>query len=219
MQNSSAALQHTPTASLTTDSPILSGLLPRVAGQSSNARAGFSAEPAPTALYVCDFDQTHNSQLIHKSLKLLGYTAEQIAALNETLLLDLLHPDDQARLLRHLADFGDAQDGEVREFEYRVRQPDGSWNWFYSRDQVLARDATGAVQQIVGVVIDQTAHQRRAEELQASEEFNRSILESSADCIKVLDLDGKLLSMNPPGLCLMELDCPMKLPRNRLKVC
>lgn len=42
--------------------------------------------------------------------------------------------------------------------------------------------------------------------LRESEEFNRSILESSADCIKVLQLDGTLISMNTPGLCLMEIE-------------
>lgn len=44
--------------------------------------------------------------------------------------------------------------------------------------------------------------------LQESEAFNHSIFESSADCIKLLDLNGCLLSMNGPGLCLMEVkDC------------
>lgn len=44
--------------------------------------------------------------------------------------------------------------------------------------------------------------------LQESEAFNHSVFESSADCIKVLDLDGYVLSMNGPGRCLMEVeDC------------
>ncbi|MBD2205968.1 PAS domain S-box protein [Calothrix sp. FACHB-1219] len=32
------------------------------------------------------------------------------------------------------------------------------------------------------------------------------MLASSSDCIKVLDLDGKLLYMNPGGICLLEID-------------
>ncbi|MBD2112603.1 MULTISPECIES: PAS domain-containing protein [Cyanophyceae] len=44
--------------------------------------------------------------------------------------------------------------------------------------------------------------------LKESEAFNHSIFESSVDCIKILDLDGCLLSMNGPGRCLMEVeDC------------
>lgn len=35
--------------------------------------------------------------------------------------------------------------------------------------------------------------------LSKSEEFSRSIVESSVDCIKVLDTDGRLIYMSPPG--------------------
>ena len=42
--------------------------------------------------------------------------------------------------------------------------------------------------------------------LKNSEEFNRSIFENSPDCVKVLELDGTLHSMNANGLCLMEID-------------
>ena len=39
-----------------------------------------------------------------------------------------------------------------------------------------------------------------------SADFNRSILDASVDCIKVLNLDGTLHSMNEKGRCLMEID-------------
>ena len=44
-------------------------------------------------------------------------------------------------------------------------------------------------------------HARRAAEeaLRASEEFNRRVLDASHDCIKVLDLEGRLLSMSSGG--------------------
>jgi PAS domain S-box-containing protein len=38
------------------------------------------------------------------------------------------------------------------------------------------------------------------------EEFNQRILDSSEDCIKILDLEGRLLYMNNPGQRLMEVD-------------
>jgi len=62
---------------------------------------------------------------------------------------------------------------------------------------------------IVGAVLvfrDITERQYAEEELRASEEFNRGILESAPDCINALDMDGRLLSMNTPGMCLMEVD-------------
>ncbi|HYF34564.1 MAG TPA: PAS domain S-box protein [Prosthecobacter sp.] len=49
--------------------------------------------------------------------------------------------------------------------------------------------------------------QRRMEKaLRESEELSSSVLNSTADCIKVLDLEGHLLSMNPPGLALFDID-------------
>lgn len=47
----------------------------------------------------------------------------------------------------------------------------------------------------------------RAEaELRTSEEFNRRVLASSSDCIKVLSLDGELEFMSEGGMCVMEVD-------------
>jgi diguanylate cyclase (GGDEF)-like protein len=42
--------------------------------------------------------------------------------------------------------------------------------------------------------------------LRASEALSRGILEGSADCIKLLSLDGHILFMNTPGLQAMEID-------------
>ncbi|MDQ3076266.1 MAG: ATP-binding protein [bacterium] len=43
-------------------------------------------------------------------------------------------------------------------------------------------------------------------QLKLSEEFNRNIVESSADCIKTLDLQARLLSFNAPGCRIFEID-------------
>jgi PAS domain S-box-containing protein len=47
---------------------------------------------------------------------------------------------------------------------------------------------------------------RKEQELLQSAELNRRIIDSSQDCIKVLDLEGRLLTMNPSGRKLMEID-------------
>jgi PAS domain S-box-containing protein len=51
------------------------------------------------------------------------------------------------------------------------------------------------------------AERKKAEEvLRKSEEFTRRVIESSGDCIKVLDLEGHLLSMSEGGQKLLEID-------------
>ncbi|MDD5064081.1 MAG: ATP-binding protein [Phycisphaerae bacterium] len=51
------------------------------------------------------------------------------------------------------------------------------------------------------------AERKKAEEvLRKSEEFTKRIIESSSDCIKVLDLEGRLLSMSEGGQKILEID-------------
>ena len=45
-----------------------------------------------------------------------------------------------------------------------------------------------------------------AKKIEASEVFNRAILQSSPDCIKMLDAEGRLQFMNNNGICLLEID-------------
>ncbi|MCA1567727.1 MAG: PAS domain S-box protein [Acidobacteria bacterium] len=52
----------------------------------------------------------------------------------------------------------------------------------------------------------EVAERKRTENaLRQSEEFNARIIESSSDCIKVLDLEGRLLYVNPNGQKLLEM--------------
>jgi len=53
---------------------------------------------------------------------------------------------------------------------------------------------------------DITIRKQTEEALQRSEAFNRSIIDSSNDCIKVIGVDGTLLSMSKGGQKLMEID-------------
>lgn len=54
--------------------------------------------------------------------------------------------------------------------------------------------------------LDITELKKAEDALIRSEEFNRSIIASSPDCIKVLDLEGNLLFMSDSGQKLMEVD-------------
>ncbi|WP_024507975.1 PAS domain S-box protein [Bradyrhizobium sp. ARR65] len=58
----------------------------------------------------------------------------------------------------------------------------------------------------VAFVLDLSERKRAEDELRASEELKRRIIESSRDCIKVLDLDGNLLFMSSGGQQLLEID-------------
>ncbi|PAX51760.1 ATP-binding protein [Brunnivagina elsteri] len=77
---------------------------------------------------------------------------------------------------------------------------------FYQVNTVPVKNERGEI--FAGMAIWQniSVSKRVEESLREREELNRSIFESSADCIKTLDLNACLLSMNAAGLCLMEID-------------
>jgi PAS domain S-box-containing protein len=89
--------------------------------------------------------------------------------------------------------------------EYRVIWADGSIHWieafgrfYYDLHELPVR--------MTGVINDITERKQDEVALRRSEEFNRQILEHNNDCIKVLDLDGRLLYMNDGGKRLLEID-------------
>ena len=66
------------------------------------------------------------------------------------------------------------------------------------------RDARGTVMGVLAVTRDVTERRAAEEKLRESEAFSRLLLEASPDCIKVLDLDGRVEHVNGPGLALLE---------------
>ena len=66
------------------------------------------------------------------------------------------------------------------------------------------RDAAGAVVNALHVTRDVSERRAAEERLRDSERFSRLLLEASPDCIKVLDLEGRVEHVNGPGLELLE---------------
>lgn len=114
-----------------------------------------------------------------------------------------VHPDD---LRSTLDNWADAMATGIRiDHEKRIRMADGSYRWFRAR-ATARRDATGRVMRWYGSTED--IHERKMTEaaLRESEAFARQILDNTPECVKVLDMEGRLTFMSIPGLALMELD-------------
>jgi len=126
----------------------------------------------------------------------LGFTTAELMAQPY---LDLVHPDDRATTLATAQGLSPGQ--TAMRFENRYRCKDGSYRWLSWSSR---RDDE---QNLVYAVAHDITEQKRDEELlRQSEELTRRILESNRDCIKVLDLGGRLIYMNDYGQSLMEID-------------
>ncbi len=110
--------------------------------------------------------------------------------------LDFLHPDDQERA--RSAWMRAIQTGDEYDIDYRVRDRNGHYRWAKTHG-IPIRNEHGQIIKWVGLMVDIEDRKRMEESLRAGEEFNRQIVESSLDCIKTLDLQGRLLSMNLAG--------------------
>ncbi len=95
--------------------------------------------------------------------------------------------------------------GSSTALDKRYCRPDGSLVWANSSIQRIV-DAAGLLGNLLVATVDLTQRKDAEEALRASEEFNRRVLASSADCIKVLDLDARLEFMTEGGMCVMEVD-------------
>ena len=86
---------------------------------------------------------------------------------------------------------------------WHVRK-DGSRFWA-NGEMMPLRDEEGHHEGFLKILRDRTQQRNAAAKAQADNAFMRGVLASSADCIKVLDLDAKLTFMNEGGLEVMEV--------------
>ena len=135
-----------------------------------------------------------------------GYDAN---ALSQCSLSMLMHVDDRPenlRLVRELIS------GRLASFELENRyiKRDGSIVWVHKFSSLLRDDSRGTTH-VIELVTDINERKKVESELRSSEEFNRSVMDASADCIKIINLDGTLHSVNATGLSLMELETSVHL--------
>ena len=88
--------------------------------------------------------------------------------------------------------------GNLQLFDYSI-ELDGKRKWF----EVRTVPCNGS--KVLSVVRDITQRKTTEAALVESEEFNRGIVESSTDCIKVLDLKGNLLYISQNGQRLLQM--------------
>jgi PAS domain S-box-containing protein len=131
-----------------------------------------------------------------------AFTGQSFAEYREWGWLAAIHPDDREHTDR--AWVAAVTDITTYEIEHRLRRYDGEYRYMSVRGvPILAED--GSVSEWVGIHTDITDRKLDEANLRRSEEFNRRILENNKDCIKVIDLDGRLLYMNDGGKKLMEV--------------
>ena len=92
---------------------------------------------------------------------------------------------------------------QLKTHEHEVIKPDGTIGWHSWTNRVIS---VGEPIELQGIGRDITERKRAEEALVVSEGFNRGIVESSTDCINILDLQGNMVYMSENGQRLLEID-------------
>ncbi len=133
------------------------------------------------------------------STSILGISPEEFIGKSQ---FEFIHPEDAEGVLSSLQKMSTENWVMVEPFRFQNNKKE--WRWI---ETVLTNmlDNT-AVKGIVANSRDITEKVNALKQVEANELFNRPVLESSPDCFKVLDIEGRVQYMNFNGLCLMEID-------------
>ena len=114
----------------------------------------------------------------------LGYTGDQLKAIAGDSVDALLHQDDLAPVREQYRRFDPAPDGEVLEWEFRLRHADSTYRWFHVRATVFDRSDNGRVRRIIGHSRDVTVQKETETALRRfSEDLEKLVANRTDDLV------------------------------------
>lgn len=113
------------------------------------------ADASPTILYVYDVKDGHFAYVNREIYFVLGYTPEEITEMGEGVTAALYHPDEMNLLPERKQSARTIQENDVMmQYECRLRNKNGEWQWFLVREVVFLTDENDRPTQIVGAALD-----------------------------------------------------------------
>ncbi|MBN1650457.1 MAG: PAS domain S-box protein, partial [Bacteroidales bacterium] len=133
-------------------------------------------------------------------LSLLGYEREDVIG---QLYEDFIHPEDKPVLRKNFPVL--VKSGFVHEVPFRLRHKKGHF-LDISLEGRSGYNPDGSFKNTYCIFQDITERKKAERKLKESEEFKNRLIDSSYDCIKVLDTNGVLKSMSAGGQKLLEIE-------------
>jgi len=143
------------------------------------------AATTPDFLFIYDLIEGRNAYENKRLEEHLGYTDAQLKAIAGDSMDALVHQEDLAPVREQYRRFDTAPDGEVLEWEFRLRHADGTYRWFHVRATVFDRSDNGRVRRIIGHSRDVTAQKETEAALRrSSEDLEKLVANRTDDLVK-----------------------------------
>lgn len=120
--------------------------------------------------------------------QLSSYQSEEIIGRR---FIEFIHPEDRERIKRS---FEGKENGNVNQFEYRVKTKSGDTRWLRSSSRPIHSD--GKFVGIQGVLTDITEARKAEAALRENEEKYRTLFEESRDMIYITTAEGDVIDVN-----------------------
>ncbi|MGD0617486.1 MAG: PAS domain S-box protein [Bryobacteraceae bacterium] len=132
--------------------------------------------------------------------EMVGYSEEELLGRS---FLDITHEDHREA---NWALASELLEGKRQQFqvEKQYRRKDGSLIWVHNNISLVP--GTETMPRCIMALSEDITERKNAEQaLRDAEEFKSRLIACSQDCIKMLDLDGRLLWMNEGGMRALEI--------------
>ncbi|MEL6160626.1 MAG: chemotaxis protein CheB [Cyanobacteria bacterium J06554_11] len=136
------------------------------------------SESNPGIIYIIDVKERRNVYLNSSVTKVLGYTPEEVSAMGDQMIAQMVHPEDVDKLNRYYKRFNTHPD-DVLDTEIRVQHKNGSWKWLTLRSVIFNRDEDGSVRQVLGLCTDATPRKRAEQRLKKQKQNLESAIASA----------------------------------------
>lgn len=126
---------------------------------------------------------------------MLGYDPKTFTETNAKW-LERLHPDDRERVSQVYLDY---VSGKIDEYkvEFRQQTQNGNWKWILSMGKIVAWGENGEPLRMLGTHTDISDRKAIEEALRQSEEYNRTLFETTPIGLVLCRMDGTLIDVNP----------------------
>ncbi|RYF97522.1 MAG: PAS domain S-box protein, partial [Chitinophagaceae bacterium] len=124
---------------------------------------------SPGFYYIYDLHQDKQVLISERLFDSLGYERFEYAG-NSQFFKHIMHPDDLENAVSYFASLKSMKEGEVRFFEYRMRDSKGEYQWMRNYESVYKWNADKTPAQLLGVALDITRERFFTEEIRSKEE-------------------------------------------------